>query len=213
MRTEEWIHVLASGVEPPSASSMSRRRAAALGLGVALAIGMLLAIYGTGSQLIRDAGQGLFWARFAFLALLFAVAWFACLRLSRPGASLGPVPAALAVPIMGLWIAATWTWVTAAPDARETLLFGSSWRACPFNIAGLSIPVFIAAIWSFKQYAPTRLRAAGAAAGLMAGASGALVYTLHCPELALPFVGVWYVLGILIPTIAGAMLGPRLLRW
>ena len=61
--------------------------------------------------------------------------------------------------------------------------------------------------------APTRLRLAGAAAGLLSGAVGALVYSLHCPELAAPFLGFWYLLGMLIPTAAGALLGPRLLRW
>ena len=44
-------------------------------------------------------------------------------------------------------------------------------------------------------------------------AIGALAYTLHCPELAAPFLAIWYVLGMLIPTAFGAWLGPRLLRW
>ena len=42
---------------------------------------------------------------------------------------------------------------------------------------------------------------------------GALVYTLHCPEMEAPFLAVWYLLGMLIPAAAGALLGPRLLRW
>ena len=42
---------------------------------------------------------------------------------------------------------------------------------------------------------------------------GAFAYTLHCPELAPAFVAVWYVLGMLIPAAAGALLAPRLLRW
>ena len=58
-----------------------------------------------------------------------------------------------------------------------------------------------------------RLRWAGAASGFAAGSIGALVYTLHCPELAAPFLGIWYLLGMLIPTAIGAWLGPRLLRW
>jgi len=45
------------------------------------------------------------------------------------------------------------------------------------------------------------------------GALGALVYTLHCPELEAPFLGVWYVLGMLIPAVLGAIVGPRVLRW
>jgi len=39
------------------------------------------------------------------------------------------------------------------------------------------------------------------------------VYSLHCPELAAPFIGFWYLLGMLIPTAVDALLGPRLLRW
>jgi len=48
---------------------------------------------------------------------------------------------------------------------------------------------------------------------LLAGALGALVYALHCPETATPFLAVWYVVGMAIPTALGAILGPRLLRW
>jgi hypothetical protein len=35
----------------------------------------------------------------------------------------------------------------------------------------------------------------------------------HCPEMAAPFLGIWYVAGMAIPALAGALLGPRLLRW
>jgi hypothetical protein len=61
--------------------------------------------------------------------------------------------------------------------------------------------------------APTRLRLAGAGVGLLAGALGALVYTVHCPEFAAPFLAVWYVLGMLIPAAVGALIGPYVLRW
>jgi hypothetical protein len=64
-----------------------------------------------------------------------------------------------------------------------------------------------------RGLAPTRLRWAGAGGGFAAGAAAALVYSLHCPELAAPFVGMWYLLGMAIPMGVGAALGPRLLRW
>jgi hypothetical protein len=48
-------------------------------------------------------------------------------------------------------------------------------------------PLFFSFLWILKDLAPTRLRRAGAGAGFAAGAIGALVYTLHCPELATPF--------------------------
>ena len=47
----------------------------------------------------------------------------------------------------------------------------------------------------------------------MAGGAGAAVYALHCPELAAPFLAVWYVAGIALPVLVGAAIGPRLLRW
>src|SRR5690606_10056653 len=54
---------------------------------------------------------------------------------------------------------------------------------------------------------------AGAAAGVLAGGAGAFAYAFHCPELAAPFLAVWYVLGMAMPVVAGALIGPRLLRW
>ena len=54
---------------------------------------------------------------------------------------------------------------------------------------------------------------AGACGGLLSAALGALVYALHCPEMQAPFLAVWYVLGMLIPTAAGALIGAKLLRW
>ena len=93
------------------------------------------------------------------------------------------------------------------------LLWGDTWASCPLLIAMLSIPVFIAVLWAMRGLAPTRLRLAGAVAGLLSGTAGALVYCLHCPELAAPFVGFWYLLGMLIPTLVGALLGSRILRW
>jgi hypothetical protein len=73
--------------------------------------------------------------------------------------------------------------------------------------------LFGAVLWAMKGLAPTRLALAGAMAGLLSGAGGALVYALYCPEMAAPFIGVWYLLGMLIPTALGALLGPRLLHW
>ena len=35
----------------------------------------------------------------------------------------------------------------------------------------------------------------------------------NAPELGAPFLGTWYLLGMLIPTAFGALAGPRLLRW
>jgi hypothetical protein len=93
------------------------------------------------------------------------------------------------------------------------LLLGGTFKVCPFLIALVATPLLFAMLWIAKGLAPTRLRRSGAAAGFVAGALGALVYSLHCPELAPPFIGTWYLLGVLIPTGIGAVIGPQALRW
>jgi hypothetical protein len=126
---------------------------------------------------------------------------------------LGQVGLALAAPVLLLWLACGGELLAAEPGQRVGLILGATWKTCPFNIAMISLPLFVAMFWVMRGLAPTQLALAGAGAGLLAGALGTLVYALHCPESAAAFVGIWYVLGIAIPTLAGAVLGPRVLRW
>jgi hypothetical protein len=112
-----------------------------------------------------------------------------------------------------LWLMGAVAWGMAAPQDRAGLLWGSTWRTCVFSISLMAAPFFCAAILSLRSLAPTRARLTGAVAGATAGAAGAAVYALHCPELGAPFVAVWYVLGIALPAAVGALAGRRLLRW
>jgi len=155
----------------------------------------------------------MFWIKLAFVAGIAAASLFAALRLSCPGVRLAWVPGALAAPVLAMWLLAAIALLRADAAQRAVLFFGDTWDVCPFLITMLSVPAFVAAMWAMKGLAPTRLRLAGAAAGLLAGALGALVYCLHCPEMGAPFIAFWYLLGMLIPAAAGALLGPRLLRW
>jgi hypothetical protein len=123
------------------------------------------------------------------------------------------VPLALAAPVLALWALATVVLVAAEPAQRSGLVMGETWAECPVSILALAAPAFVAVLWAMRGLAPTRLALAGAVAGLLAGAIGALVYALHCPELAAPFLGMWYVAGIAAATLIGALVGPRILRW
>ena len=134
-------------------------------------------------------------------------------RESIPGMRFRYAVLGLALPVAALWLLALLVLFSAPPSERAALIVGDTWRECPQAIAVLSIPALAAALWAVRGLAPTHLAQAGAAAGLFAGAAGAPAYALHCPELEAPFLAVWYVLGMLIPTAVGAVLGPRLLRW
>jgi hypothetical protein len=158
-------------------------------------------------------GAPWFWTKLAFISGVLAPAAWLALRLARPGASLGWAPAALALPFALLWTGALFQLERAAPGERLGMWLGGTWPSCPVVIAALSIPTFLGLLWTMRTMAPTRLRLAGAAAGLTAGALAALIYSLHCPETTAAFVGTWYVLGIAAPTVVGALIGPRVLRW
>ena len=213
MKTDDLVKLLAAGVAPVPAGAAGRRIAVAMGWGVAGAALLLVFALGIRSDLAQAAGEWMFWLKPAFTACLALAGVVAAERLARPGMRLGRVWAALATPVLLLWLMAAVVLAGAAPAERADLIFGDTWQECPFNIAFISLPLFAAALWALRGLAPTRLALAGASAGLLAGAVGALVYALHCPESAAPFLAIWYVLGIAIPTLAGAVLGPRALRW
>lgn len=213
MKTDDLVKLLAAGVAPVPASAVGRRFAVAMGWGLPGAVLLLLVTLGIRTDLAQAAGELMFWLKPTFAACLALAGLIATERLARPGMRLGLVWAALATPVLALWLVATVMLINAAPAHRADLILGNTWKECSFNIAFISLPLFAATLWALKGLAPTRLALAGASAGLLAGALGALVYALHCPESTAPFLAVWYVLGIAIPTLAGAVLGPRALRW
>jgi len=108
-----------------------------------------------------------------------------------------------------------WADMTAVAPAAEraALVLGKTALPCVSIVAALSLPTLVAAFVALRSLAPTRLAAAGAAAGALAGGIGAAVYAWHCNEMTLPFVAVWYVLGMAIPAILGAVLARRWLHW
>ncbi|NJO35029.1 MAG: DUF1109 family protein, partial [Rhodospirillales bacterium] len=61
--------------------------------------------------------------------------------------------------------------------------------------------------------APASSMRAGAMAGLMCGALGALVYMLRCTDDAPLFVALWYAAAIAIVTLVGLLIGRTVLRW
>ncbi|OGA53519.1 MAG: hypothetical protein A3F74_07275 [Betaproteobacteria bacterium RIFCSPLOWO2_12_FULL_62_58] len=213
MKTDELIAMLARGTDVVDFDVPQRRLTTALGWGAFGATLLMAVMLGVRPDLAEAVWLPMFWVKLAFPAALLAGALLAVLRLSRPGVRLGRAPAAIAAPVLAMWLLAAVVLFGAAPAEREQLVFGETWASCMFNIAILSAPVLGALLWAMKGVAPTRLTLAGSAAGLLSGAMGALVYSLYCTEMAAPFVGIWYVLGMLIPTALGAMLGPRLLRW
>ena len=213
MRTDDLVQMLAKGAEAVDARAPARRALAALAAATVCALLLMAGLLGLQPALAQEAIEPMFWVREMFCAALGAAGLLCVARLARPGMRLGLAPLGVAAPLLAMWILGSVGLLAADPQERSILLFGQTASVCPFLIALISVPLFFALVWILRALAPTQLRLAGAAGGFASGAVGALVYSLHCPELAAPFLGIWYVLGMLIPTFVGALLGPRLLRW
>ncbi|MCC9005699.1 DUF1109 domain-containing protein [Pseudomonas putida] len=213
MKTDDLIALLAAGEGPVDRHALGRRMLLAPVAGGLVAVLLTVAIFGVRGDLAQVAHTPLFWAKLALPGSLALLALWLTQRLARPGVKGGLLWGLLGLPLLLVWLGAAISLLGAPVDARADLLLGRTWRTCPLNITLLSVPTFIAVFWALRGLAPTRLRQAGAAGGMLAGATATLAYCLHCPEMAVPFWGLWYVLGLLVPTAVGAALGPRLLRW
>lgn len=213
MKTEDWIAMLATGAGAVDPRPARRRIATAVSAGLAGAVLLTLWFLGLNPKLGAYLLLPMHWFKVVFTVSLAAAALAATTRLARPGMRLKWIPIVLATPLGVAWWLAAAALLGAEPSQRLGLLLGQTWTSCPLIIAALALPAFVLALWALDAMAPTALRAAGAAAGLLAGAIGAAAYTLHCPELAAPFIAVWYVLGMLIPGAVGAVIGPRVLSW
>lgn len=182
--------------------------------GIGASLVLCLVLLGINPHLRAETAQGNFWLKEAYCSALAILGFITVSHLSRPGrASGGGVRAGIVGLLIAMWVCGLIDLLRAQPDERAHLVLGSTAAVCPMLIALLSVPMWLSYVRVMRGLAPTRLRWAGAGGGFAAGATAALVYSLHCPELAAPFVGLWYLLGMAIPTGVGALLGPRLLRW
>ncbi|HTJ92404.1 MAG TPA: DUF1109 domain-containing protein [Pararobbsia sp.] len=213
MRTSELIDILSTGEVRADPHRLTRRFAVALFAGLGIGTLELIAIDGFRSDMPDYLLTSAFLLKAAFPLAVVAGALFVAMRLARPGARLKHTWVAVAWPVVAIWVASAWIVLSAPPEVRLSLMLGTSWRTCTLNIVLLSMPSLFALFYAMRGLAPTRLATAGAAVGLLAGAQGTLVYMLYCVENAVPFWGLWYALGIAVSAGAGALLGPRYLRW
>lgn len=213
MKTDDLVCLLAAGVTPVEQHAAARRLSWALLAGGLGSTVLMVLAFGIRRDLAVVAATPLFWCKLALPLVLGAGALWATARLARPGARVGVAGPLMAVPVLAVWLAAAVLLWLAPPAARLSLMLGATWRVCPLAIAFLSVPGCLAVCWAIRGLAPTRLRAAGAAGGLLAGAVATLAYCFHCPEMGVPFWAIWYLLGMAIPAAAGALVGPRVLRW
>ena len=213
MKTDDLINMLAAGAPAVDRHALSKRFCVAVLIGLVVAASLVMAVLGVRSDLSSVATTPLFWAKIAFPLCLMLGALSVVMRLARPGVTPGAGTLLILMAVAAVWTGAAYVLIGTASYDRVAMILGRTWRVCAMNITLLSIPGFIAVFWALRGLAPTRLRLSGACGGLLAGAMATIVYCLHCPEMGVPFWAVWYLLGMLVPAVIGALLGPRWLRW
>lgn len=213
MNSDDLIRRLSSDVAPVAPRALEKRWLIGAAAGIVAGVIILIVWLGPQPDLASAPFAQAFLTKIVYTGLLAACAMAASIHLMRPDAK-----------------PATWFWLAIAPvfalgalagaevirtpqDAWPALIVGGGASACLMRILIISLPIFVALIWTARRFAPTRLRAAGAAIGLAAGSIGAAIYAVHCIETASCFIFLWYSAAILIAAAIGALIAPRLLRW
>jgi hypothetical protein len=213
MKTDDLIAMLGTNVEPVDHRQVKRTVGVAVMLGAAVALGPMLLLFGVRADL-TTAGAAIFLLlKLAFTLALLIPASIYLLRLARPGGERKTPIAFVAAPFVAIMLLAAISLAFAPISYWDDMIVGDRWLECLLSIPIIAIVPFAVIIWALRRTAPTDLVRAGALGGLVAGAVSAAGYALHCMDDSLPFVALWYGGTIAVCTVAGALLGPRLLRW
>ena len=213
MKTDDLIAMLSASVEAVDRRQLSRAIAGAVVAAAVVAFAAVLITLGGRADFRSPGALGFVATKLLFAVAVSMLALVYLTRLARPGSGARMPMALIALPFVGVGGLAAISMI-AAPTVRwQAMLMGDDWLECLLSIPIIAVVPFALVVWAMRQAAPTHLRRAGALAGLVAGGLSAAGYALHCTGDSLPFVALWYSGTTVICTLAGAALGPRLLRW
>lgn len=212
MKTDDLIKLIAQDAAAPR-PSLERRLLTATVLGGLAAAAALLATIGIRPDVVSALGTWRFDAKLASVALTLLASWLAARRLSSPQAdpagaaryALAPLALLATTIIVELASSPSATWSARAVGSNSIL--------CLFAIVAFAAAPFVILMAAMRTGAPRSPTLAGAAAGLLAGAIGALFYAIHCPDDSPLFVALWYSPPVLAMATLGAALGRPALRW
>lgn len=213
MKTDDLIAMLSTNVEPVDRGQVVRTVSIAVLAGAAVALTAMFVALGIRTNLAEPSALTYLPLKLVFTLLVVLLASLSLINFARPGGEHKTSIALVALPFVIVMLLAAFS-LGAVPRAHwDRLIIGDRWLECLLSIPVIAIAPFAAVVWAVRQMAPTDLTRTGALVGLVAGGISATAYALHCADDSLPFVAVWYGGTIAICTIAGAKLGPRLLRW
>ena len=212
MKTNDLIALLATDTLQPQ-KPVRQQLLRQLLLGALVCGVLLLAVFGLNPQMDQMAVHPAFITKMLWLTALMGFSLYGLFRLARPGVTAGATLKGIGLTLLAMVSLGLVQWLQTHTNERMAQWMGSSWEICALSIAALSLPVLVALLWALRQLAPTRPALTGAVAGMLAGSLAACIYSLHCIETSLTFFAIWYVAGMALTTVLGAVLGARVLRW
>ncbi|MBI3700556.1 MAG: DUF1109 domain-containing protein [Afipia sp.] len=213
MKTEDLVAILSKNAEPVERGAMERTFFVALCVGLLFALGIMIVGLGTRADFTTARALIFLCFKIAFALGIVATATVFLIRLARPGGERNASSALVVLPFLAIALIATINLWFAPKSHWDKMIMGDDWLECLLSIPIIAIAPFALAIWAVRRAAPTNLVLTGAFTGLVAGGISAMAYALHCSDDSLPFIAVWYGSTIVLCTFAGAIFGPRLLRW
>jgi hypothetical protein len=213
MKTDELVNLLSTNLEPVDRRSIARTLYVALAAGSIVALGLSLVGLGVRSDLTTIHAFIFLVMKLAFAFGIVGLALVYLTKLARPGGERKAPSLMVMMPFLVIVVLAGVSLALAPSSHWERMMLGDQWLECLISIPIIAIAPFAISMWVVRRAAPTDLVRAGAFAGLAAGGVSAMAYALHCTDDSLPFIAIWYGGTIVLCTLAGAILGPRLLRW
>ncbi|UPK00634.1 DUF1109 domain-containing protein [Bradyrhizobium sp. 170] len=213
MKTDDLVALLSANLEPVDRNAVVRTLHVAIAAAAIAALGIAFAGLGLRPDLTTTRALIYLTIKLAFAIGIGGLAMAYLMRLARPGGERRMSLFLIAAPFLIVVILASISLGSAPPAHWDRMIVGDEWLECLLSIPVIAIVPFAASIWAVRRAAPTNLVRAGAFAGLVAGGVSAMAYALHCTDDSLPFIAVWYGGTIVLCTLAGATLGPRLLSW
>ncbi len=213
MKTDDLVAFLNTNPEPVDRSSVVRTLCVALAAGMVVALGIAFVGLGVRSDLMTARALIFLVVKLAFAVGIVSLTLVYLTRLARPGGERKTPSFLIAMPFLIIVLLAAISLGFAPTSHWDKMIVGDQWPECLVSVPIIAMVPFAISIWAVRRAAPTNLARTSAFAGLLAGGVSAMAYALHCTDDSLPFVAVWYAGTIVLCTLAGAALGPRLLRW
>ena len=210
MRTDDLIAALAADTKPQA--PIVRQMALPLSGAIGLSITCFALFWGPRPDIWAALGSMAMLKTLIPLILVALAAAFA-LTLVHPGRRAKGQAAALSTVIALAALSFLAAIAREGPAGLVSALSTPQLLTCLLSVPVLATPLLGVALWGLSSGASLRPWLTGAMAGLATGALAAALYSVYCDKDMMLFVLPAYGVAIGSVTLAGGLLGARLLKW